>query len=63
MEHAYNLLLWGMIFLAVIVFVALYFVKAGYGIMRNGHWGPQIPNKWGWILMEASVLFVMGILW
>ena len=63
MEHAYNLLLWGMIFLAVIVFIALYFVKAGYGIMRNGHWGPQIPNKWGWLLMEAPVFIVMGLLW
>ncbi|MCH5329059.1 MAG: DUF1295 domain-containing protein [Coprobacter sp.] len=48
---------------AAVVFIALYFVKAGYGIMRNGHWGPQVPNRLGWILMEAPVFIAMCLLW
>ena len=63
MESVYNLLLWGMAAAAVVVFAALCFVKAGYGIMRNGHWGPQIPNRAGWVLMEAPVFVAMCLLW
>lgn len=46
-----------------IVFVALFFVKAGYGIFRTARWGISVPNKTGWIIMEAPVFFVMLCLW
>ena len=52
-----------MILLAAIVFVALYFVKAGYGMLRDGRWGPKIDNRLGWILMEAPVFVAMALLW
>ena len=32
----------------LVVFVALYFVDAGYGKMRTEKWGPAINNKVGW---------------
>ena len=48
-------------FLAVIVFVALYFVKAGYGMFRTRSWGWSVPNKVGWVLMEAPSFVVMGL--
>lgn len=48
---------------AVVVFVALHFVTAGYGIMYGKQWGPTLPNRIGWILMEAPVFVVMLILW
>lgn len=47
----------------LLVFIALFFVKAGYGMFRTAQWGFSIPNKIGWLLMEAPVFFVMLILW
>lgn len=48
--------------IAVIVFVALYFVTAGYGVFYNKKWGFAIPNKIGWILMESPVFIAMILL-
>lgn len=48
---------------AFFVFVALYFVRAGYGIFRTPQWGPSVPNRVGWVLMEAPVFIVMFVLW
>lgn len=52
-----------MTIIAVVVFIALYFVTAGYGLFYNKKWGLAIPNKIGWILMESPVFIVMLILW
>lgn len=30
--------------------------EAPYGRFSNKNWGPMISNRWGWFLMEASVL-------
>lgn len=59
----FNVFLAIMAAIAVIVFVALHFVEAGYGIMYSRQWGPSIPNRIGWVLMEAPVFIVMAILW
>ena len=48
---------------AVVVFVALHFVEAGYGMMYTKRWGPAINNRLGWVLMEAPVFVVMLLLW
>ena len=45
--------------IAVIVFVALYFVKAGYGMFFDAKWGRPINNRIGWVLMEAPVFIAM----
>ena len=46
--------------LAVFVFVMLFYFKAGYGYLSNGKWGPVLPNKVAWVLMEApSFLFLL----
>lgn len=63
MQEAFNLFLWGMTITAVIVFVALYRVEAGYGMLLTRRWGPTIPNRLGWILMEAPVFVAMTLLW
>ena len=49
--------------IGLVVFVALYFVDAGYGKMRTEKWGPAINNKVGWCLMEMPVFVVMLYLW
>ena len=62
-ETAYNLLLKSMVAMAFVVFVALYFVKAGYGKFRTPGWGFSINNKLAWVLMEAPVFLTMAVLW
>ncbi len=52
-----------MALIALFVFVALYFVKAGYGIFRTQSWGLAINNKIAWVLMEAPVFLTMFCLW
>ncbi|MCM1310932.1 MAG: DUF1295 domain-containing protein [Bacteroides sp.] len=48
---------------AVVVFLALLKVEAGYGIAYTPKWGPSVNNKVGWVLMEAPVFIIMLILW
>jgi len=61
-EH-FNAFLITMTAIAAIVFVALHFINAGYGIMYSRQWGPSVPNRIGWILMEAPVFVAMALLW
>lgn len=44
---------------AVLAFIGLQFTKAAYGKFIDKTWGPSIPNKLGWVLMEAFVLMVL----
>ena len=57
---AFHIFLAVMTGIAVIVFVALYFVKAGYGMFFNAKWGRPIDNRIGWVLMEAPVFIRDG---
>lgn len=49
--------------IAVIVFIALFKVDAGYGKFFDKKWGPAINNKLGWVLMESPVFIAMILLW
>lgn len=49
--------------LALAVFVALFFVKAGYGMFTAPSWGFAIHNKAGWAIMEAPAFITMLLLW
>jgi 3-oxo-5-alpha-steroid 4-dehydrogenase 1 len=55
----YNTTLIVMAIIAVIVYIALQYFKAGYGYLRTSKWGPAIPNRPAWILMECPVFLVM----
>ena len=48
---------------AVIVFIALHYVEAGYGMLFNRKFGLPVGNRIGWMLMEAPVFIAMTILW
>jgi len=52
-----------MIVIAVVSFITLYHVEAGYGILRTEKWGKTISNKWAWFIMELPILLAMIILW
>ncbi len=53
----------GMMALAVVVFIVLQRVTAGYGMMYSRKWGPAVNNRLGWVLMESPVFFAMLALW
>ncbi len=59
----YYPVVWTMLGLAVVVFVALRYVTAGYGVMYTRRWGPAVGNRLGWVLMEAPVFVAMCLLW
>ncbi len=60
---AFNSFLAVMAVTAIVVYVALHFVTAGYGMMYTVRWGPTLNNRLGWVLMEAPVFVAMGLLW
>ena len=62
-RESFNIFLWTMSGVALIVFIALYFVRAGYGMFRSAQWGPSINNRLGWVLMESPVCFMVLLLW
>lgn len=61
-EH-FNTFLIVMAAVALVVFVALYFVEAGYGYLFNPKFGAPVPNRAGWVMMESPVFIVMTVLW
>lgn len=60
--HSFNGFLAIMSITALVVFVSLYFVTAGYGKFATKKWGPTVNNKLGWVLMEAPVFITMCLL-
>jgi 3-oxo-5-alpha-steroid 4-dehydrogenase 1 len=58
---------WVAVFIACWVLVGigagLYLLRreAPYGRFSNRHWGPMISNRWGWFLMESTVLLAFTI--
>ena len=61
--HSFYLFLIIMAALAVVVFVALFHVNAGYGKFYQPKWGPSLDNHLGWFLMEVPVFLAMLLLW
>jgi len=58
----FDVFLLTMTLLAVVVFVALYFINAGYGITFDKKWGFAINNKIAWFCMEMPVFLLMTVL-
>lgn len=58
---SFNSILIAMALMGVVVFVALYFVEAGYGYLFNPKFGFPLSNKVGWVLMEAPAFVVMAL--
>ena len=58
--NTYYIIMTCMAVMAVIVFIALFFFKAGYGYLSTSNWGPKISNKVAWVLMEAPSFCFMA---
>jgi len=61
--ETFHLFLGIMAVLAVVVFICLFHVNAGYGKFYGPQWGPSLDNRLGWVLMEAPVFIAMLLLW
>ena len=59
----FNYFLIGMAIIAGVVFIALYFIEAGYGMFLDPKWGITISNKKAWTLMEMPVFLSMLVFW
>lgn len=55
----YYIIMITMAVMAVIVFIALFYFKAGYGYLSSSDWGPKISNKTAWVLMEAPAFIFL----
>lgn len=60
----YFIVLYSFLGLAVITFISLLFMPAPYGRHARKGWGPLIPDKPAWLIMEApaSLLFLFYFL-
>lgn len=63
MNEIFDYFLLAMTVTAVIVFVALFRINAGYGMLINKKWGATLPNRVGWVVMESPVFIAMTVLW
>lgn len=57
--NIYYILMVCMACTAVAVYIALFFLKAGYGYLSSSNWGPKISNRAAWILMECPAFFFL----
>jgi 3-oxo-5-alpha-steroid 4-dehydrogenase 1 len=58
----FNIIILGWIALALVLFPIQLFVTAPYGRHVRDGWGPRIPNRLGWFLMEIVSLSTFGAL-
>ncbi len=58
----FNWLIIIMFLLAVIVFISLFKITAGYGQHATKKWGPMINDKLGWFIMEIPTVIIYVIL-
>jgi 3-oxo-5-alpha-steroid 4-dehydrogenase 1 len=60
-HDAFDIVLIALFGLAPLILLLLLYVPAPYGRHARGGWGPTMPTRWAWILMESpAVLAFLG---
>ena len=52
MKENFDIFLIVMALLAAVVYAALHFFEAGYGYLFDRRYGPPVPNRVGWMVMD-----------
>ncbi len=56
----FEILLQSWFALSAVVFLSLLFIAAPYGRHGRAGWGPKVPGRLGWILMEVPAVLVIA---
>lgn len=59
-DTLYDALLWGVLTLSPIVLVALLVLPAPYGRHARGGFGPEIPTRVAWVVMESPAVLAFA---
>lgn len=51
---------WGIIAVGALVFVTLFFISAPYGRHDRSGWGPTMPTRWAWVIMESPAVLAFA---
>jgi 3-oxo-5-alpha-steroid 4-dehydrogenase 1 len=54
---------WIVLVAAAASFPLLFLVDAPYGRHQRAGWGPTIPARWGWVIMESPSVFLFAAVW
>jgi 3-oxo-5-alpha-steroid 4-dehydrogenase 1 len=57
----FNYLIIAWFIVALVIFVALFFISAPYGRHVTQHWGLTIKSRTGWIVMESTAPLIMAV--
>lgn len=57
----YAVTMWALLVCGALAFLALTFITAPYGRHGRGGWGPTLPTRWTWVLMEAPAPIAFAI--
>jgi len=60
-EKTWQLLLAAWVFTGLIIFIILLYIPAPYGRHTRKGWGPGIPNRLGWVIMEMPSMIVFAL--
>ncbi|MEE3326842.1 MAG: methyltransferase [Myxococcota bacterium] len=60
LSENYDYVTRGMLAVALVIFLLLLFINAPYGRHLRSGWGPSVPAKLGWILMELPAPVFMA---
>lgn len=55
----YEIILKAILVIAPVLFLSLLFFSAPYGRYARRGFGPSMPNRWGWVMMEIPAVIIM----
>lgn len=58
LERWYQILLRVEFIFALITFISLLFISAPYGRFNRQGWGPTLPARWAWMIMESPAMLI-----